>query len=140
MKYVLLIVVVGVAAVASAATFVFSGDAATGGCVDDAPLDPAYEAEFEEPVAMGEGPQVVQVSRDGQPVTEATVCVRLVMTDMRSMGTTGEARELGDGRYEVPLNFEMGDAWDGVVLVAEEGAPAVSVPITVEVMEDHGDS
>ncbi len=135
-----LAVVVVVALVGFGAAFVAFGDAARRGCVVEAPRDPSYSAELEEPVRMGETTHVLRVSRDGRPVSGARVCLTVDMVGMSAMGVGDEAREVAPGRYEVSLHFAMPGPWKGTVLVEEQGASQeVSVPLTFEVTADRTD-
>ncbi|HVL99766.1 MAG TPA: FixH family protein [Egibacteraceae bacterium] len=129
-----LAVVVVVAVAGFAAAFSAFGDAARRGCVTDAPPDPTYEVAFAGPVHVGEDTHVLGVTRAGDPVTGAWVCVTIEMAGMSAMGASAEAREVGGGHYEVSLPFAMEGTWQGTVLVgAHETVADVGIPVTVEV-------
>ncbi|MDP8969306.1 MAG: FixH family protein [Actinomycetota bacterium] len=133
-----LALVVVVALVGFGAAFLAFGDEARRGCVVEAPRDPSYSAEFEDPVPMGQGVHVLRVSRDGRPVTGARVCLTVDMVGMSAMGAGEEAREVAPGRYEVSLNLPMAGQWRGTVLVEEQGTTQeVAVPLTFEVTTGH---
>lgn len=127
--------VVVLALVGFAAAFVAFGDAARGGCAVQAPPDDAYAAEFEDPVLVGEETHVLRVTRHGEPVSGAWVCVNVEMAGMSGMGASTKGRELAAGRYQVSLSMPMEGTWTGTALVADEEGDAemVAVPLTFEV-------
>lgn len=84
------------------------------------------------PTAQGTTFEIV-VSRDGQPVAGATVCLSADMDEMSHGGTNREADEVGPGVYRVPMNFGMRGSWGGDVLVLEPGQTAVSMPLSFDV-------
>ena len=77
-----------------------------------------------------------RVTRDGQPVTGAQVCMRADMGGMggmSGMGISDVARESEPGQYDVPVRFEMGGYWNGTVIVATGTRKPVRIPIPIEV-------
>jgi len=97
-----------------------------------ATVNRAYASEFEGEVMMDDKKHVLVVTRDGKPVAGASVCVNTAMVGMRSMHYSAGAKDLGDGRYEVPMKFEMQGTYTGNV-VTKAGADDVLVPLTVKV-------
>lgn len=132
-----LAVVVIVSLAGFAAAFMAFGDAARGGCVVQAPEDDAYAAEFEEAVRAGEGTHVLRVTRHGEPVTGARVCVNVEMAGMSGMSASAEGREVASGRYEMPLRLPMAGEWTGTALIADEtgDADVAAVPLAFDVLE-----
>ena len=92
----------------------------------------AYASNFEGDVTMDAKQHVLVVTRDGQPVKGASVCVNTAMVGMKSMHYSARAREVAPGRYEVPVKFEMEGTYRGNV-VTEVDDDAISVPLTVKV-------
>lgn len=75
----------------------------------------------------------IQVEREGQPVTGATVCMTADMLEMEMDAVGGRAQEVGPGRFELPVEFSMRGAWTGSVVVSETGQEPVSVPVSFDV-------
>ncbi len=144
-------VIAVVAVVAFGGAFlVFSGDdpATTGGAgevgednlcgpgsfepVDGSPYEVTVASEPDPPTPRGTTFEVAVV-RDGQPVTGATVCMSLDMTEMSHEASGGQAEETEPGRYEVSVDFGMRGTWEGTVFVTEPGQAPVAAPVTVDV-------
>lgn len=105
--------------------------------VDD--VVPAAEAGYEVTVATQPNPPVPQgttmeviVLRDGAPVSGATVCLSARMSEMSHSGVSKQAEELGEGRYQMAVDFGMRGSWSGGVVVIESGQGA-SIPLTFNV-------
>lgn len=105
-------------------------DAAQQACEADATPDRSYAAAFEPPVRAGADTHVVVVTRAGEPVTGARVCVALSSGDATRIA---QGRETGAGRYRVALRFDAPGTWEGRVLVSDAAAPTAAVPVRVEV-------
>lgn len=75
----------------------------------------------------------LSVTRDGQPVTGAKVCLTADMPDMQHPGVNTLAKEATAGRYDTALKFSMGGGWRGAVTIAEPGRPPVSVTVRFQV-------
>ena len=97
-----------------------------------AEADNAYASRFEGDVMMDDSKHVLVVTREGKPVAGASVCVNSAMVGMTSMHYSAKAKDLGDGRYEVPMRFEMKGTYKGNV-VTKSGSNDVLVPLTVKV-------
>ena len=87
---------------------------------------PAAEAGYEVTVATEPNPplpqsttMVVIVSRDGAPVSRATVCLSTPMSEMSHAGVSKQAEELGEGRYPMAVDFGMRGSWSGGAVVIE---------------------
>lgn len=100
---------------------------------------PAAEAGYEVTVATEPDPPIPQgttfevvVQRDGAPVSGATVCLSADMSEMSHAGVSKQAEEMGDGRYEMAVDFGMRGAWSGGVVVIESGQGA-SMPVSFDV-------
>lgn len=132
-----LLVVVVIALGGFAAAFVAFGDAARTNCVLDGSSDPAYAVAFEQPVLPGQD-LVLEITRDGQPVTGAWVCATLAPQDFPGAPVGAEGSPLGAGRYAVPLDLSAAGPWSGTVLVSEDGSPEVAVPVRLEVAGSPG--
>jgi len=92
----------------------------------------SYSGRFEGQVSMDQSEHVLRVTRDGRPVSGAKVCVNTAMVGMRSMHYTASGKELGPGRYRVPIRFGMAGTYRGS-LVTGKGGGGASVPLTVKV-------
>ncbi len=108
-------------------------DAAETGCAQRAREDPSYEARFIDEPQIEVLTYRVAITREGEEVEGADVCLSAYMQGMSAMATTGAAREVSPGVYEVSLTFEMGGRWSGRVLVVEPGQPVAAIPLTLEI-------
>ncbi len=54
------------------------------------------------------------------------------MSDMSHAGVSKQAEELGEGRYQMAVDFGMRGNWSGGVLVVESGQGA-STPVSFNV-------
>jgi hypothetical protein len=70
----------------------------------------------ETPPKMGETRFVAKVTRNGQPITDATVKVSLSMPSMNMAGPVVTLKPSGS-QYEGPANLSMGGAWQAVTTV-----------------------
>jgi hypothetical protein len=105
-------------------------------CQMDAVRDPSYQVEFLTPFSVDPTTHSLRVTRDGQPVSGAQVCMRADMGGMggmSGMGISDVARETEPGVYDVPVRFEMGGIWNGTVIVSIATRKPVKVPIPIEV-------
>ncbi len=114
-----------------------SGDGGNPCRVDE--VVPVAEAGYEVSVATEPDPPTPQgttfevvVQREGVPVSGATVCLSAGMSEMSHTGVSAQAEELGEGRYQLALNFGMRGSWSGGVLVIESGQGA-SMPVSFNV-------
>jgi len=98
------------------------------GAVDDA----AYVVTVER-APTRQAPFTVRVTRAGQPVSGAGVCLTSVMVGMESMGAGDSARGVGPGRYELAPRFAMRGQWRGTVFVTEPGRAPVAKPLVFNV-------
>lgn len=115
-------------------TGVTSGAATTGSCPANGASDPAYEVTVEGATKVESKALVIAVTRDGKPVTGATVCIEAAMSGMSHEGVSTKAVDLSGGRYELDgMSFGMQGAWAGTVTIAESGRQAASVPLTFDV-------
>ncbi len=128
-----LLLLAGVAIVAFVfALFSFDQDARQG-CVVVSEPDPAYDVELQDIPSTRVIAYRLAVTRDGDPVTGAQVCLSAAMTGMSAMGVTDDAVEVDTGIYEVAVRFAMAGPWDGTVLVSEGGAEPIAVPLSFDV-------
>jgi hypothetical protein len=105
-------------------------------CQMDAVRDPSFNVEFLTPFSVDPTTQTLLVTRDGQPVTGAQVCMRADMGGMggmSGMGVSDVARESAPGQYEVPIRFEMGGFWNGTVIVATGTRRPVRIAVPIDV-------
>lgn len=128
-----LLALAGVAVVAFAAALFTFDDGAQEGCAVETEPDPAYAAALQNPPSTGEVAYRLFVTRSGEPVTGAQVCLRADMADMSAMRVSDDAVEVEPGLYEVEVRFEMAGRWDGTVLVSDGGAESVAVPVSFDV-------
>lgn len=124
----------GLAVIAFAAALDTFEEGAQEGCVTETEPDPSYAVELENPPSTREVAYLLQVSRNGEPVTGAQVCLSADMGGMSGMGVSDDAIELEPGVYEVEVRFEMAGPWDGTVLVNEGGGDSVAIPLSFNVM------
>jgi hypothetical protein len=75
----------------------------------------------------------IVVERDGQPVSGATVCMTLDMTEMSHGANGGRAGETQPGRYELSVDFGMRGTWEGTVFVTDAGGAPVAAPVNFDV-------
>ena len=95
--------------------------------------DPAYDAELLEEPDTSLTSYRIRVTRGGQPLTGAQVCMRADMGGaggMSGMGLNEMAREVEPGVYEVPVRFIMGGYWQSTVVIepADGNGRQVAVP------------
>lgn len=111
-----------------------TGGATAAGCPTSATNDPSYKVVVESQPKAESKDVTLAVTRDGKPVTGATVCVEAAMSTMAHEGINGKATELSGGRYQVSnLSFGMRGGWSGTVFVAESGRRAATVPVAFDV-------
>ena len=105
-------------------------------CKVDSTSNPAYEVRLEEPPDVNLTLYHLLVSRGGQPVRGAKVCMRADMGGlggMSGMGTSNAAREVSPGRYEISIRFEMSGFWQSTVIVDDGRGRPVSIPFDIRV-------
>ncbi len=105
-------------------------------CQVEATTDPAYAARLEEPPDVNLTVYHLLVTRQDQPVRGAEVCMRADMGGMggmSGMGTSNVAREVGPGRYEISIRFEMSGFWQSTVIVDEGEGQPVAIPFDIRV-------
>ncbi|MBA2497293.1 MAG: FixH family protein [Acidimicrobiia bacterium] len=108
-------------------------DAAETGCAQRAREDASYEAQFLDEPQIELLTYRVEITREGEVVEGADVCLSAYMQGMSAMATTDAGREVEPGIYELSLTFEMGGRWSGRVLVVEPGQPVAAIPLTLEI-------
>lgn len=128
-----LLLLAGVAMVAFAAALFTFDDGAQQGCATETEPDPAYAVALQDPPSTGEVAYRLSVTRNGEPVTGARVCLSAAMGGISGMGVSDDAVEVDAGVYEVEVRFEMAGPWDGTVLVNEGGEESVAVPLSFRV-------
>ena len=104
-------------------------------CLPDAPTEPAYAARIVGDVSMDQATHVVQVQRDGEPLTGARVCLYATKVGMSGLALSDRATVVGAGRYAVRMQFPMGGAWQASVAVDPSRGSAVIIPIEFSVAE-----
>lgn len=130
-----LLLLAGLAVVAFAFALGSLGQEAQLGCALDAPADPAFAAELIGTPSTGQGVYHVSLTRHGEPVRGAHVCLNAEMTGMSAMGISDDAVEIDPGVYEVEMRFEMAGPWDGEVLVNDGEGDPIAVPLSFSVKE-----
>lgn len=108
-------------------------DDARAGCATSADPDPAYEAELLSEVETSGTDYRFEITRDGDPVEGAAVCLDVAMMGMTAMGMGDTAEEVAPGIYETSIIFEMTGDWFGTILVSERGESPVGIPVEFEV-------
>lgn len=132
-----LVVVVTIAVAGFIAAFISFGDAARRDCVLDAPSDPSYSVEFDEPPSEDARVSVLRIVRDERLVTGAEVCVNVSHAGTPATGASAEGVELVGGRYAVVLDATRSGSWEGRVVIMEQGSgDPVAVPVSFEVTGD----
>lgn len=114
--------------------------AAAKSCAQRVPVDRSYQVRWDQEPRTDNSAYQITVTRSGDPVSGARVCLNAYMLGMSAMAVTDVGREVAPGTYELRLTFEMGDAWAGQVLVSEPGKPTVSVPLRLAVTDVWGRS
>lgn len=102
------------------------------GCPTNAAADPAYKIAVG-PVRPDSKEVTLDVTRDGAPVTRATVCIEAAMSGMAHGGLREKAKELPGGGYQFGLAGGMQGNWSGTASIAEPGRPAAAVPLAFDV-------
>jgi YtkA-like protein len=105
-------------------------------CQVEAVTDASYAVEFLTPFSVDPTTQTIRVTRNGEPVTGAQVCMRADMGGMgrmSGMGVSDVARETEPGVYDVPVRFEMGGMWNGTVIVTNGPRKPVRVTVPIDV-------
>lgn len=100
------------------------------------PQGPAYDVQITsdpDPPAPAGTTFIIDVRRDGAPVSGAEVRLAADMTDMAHEGVGGQAEEVEPGRYEIGLSFPMRGGWSGRLTVTEPGQEPFSMPVSFEV-------
>jgi hypothetical protein len=110
------------------------GGMSANGCPTSAGNDTSYKVVVEsQPTAESKDVTLV-VTRDGKPLSGATVCVEAAMSTMAHEGINGKASELSAGRYQVKnLSFTMRGGWSGTVFIEESGRRAAAIPVAFDV-------
>ncbi|MBA3746078.1 MAG: FixH family protein [Solirubrobacterales bacterium] len=114
-----------------AAVIVFSSPERRG-CPLKADTDRSYTGRFEGAVSVQQTTHVLQVSRNGRPLTGAKLCVNTEMIGMSGMGYSATASERSPGRYQVGFRFGMAGDYR-TNLIAKNGFDEVSIPLVVKV-------
>ncbi len=132
----------GLVAMVALAAFVVAIDrfntAAANNCAQRAPVDRSYRVEWDQQPRTDVSGYQIKVTRSGEPVTDARVCLTSYMLGMSAMAVADVGREVAPGVYEMRLTFEMGHEWAGQVLVMEPGRPMVSIPLHLNVIDAWG--
>jgi hypothetical protein len=129
-------VVAAIAVIAFGVALVSFREPPASECQMDSTADAAYAARLEEPPDVNLTVYHLLVTRRDQPVRGATVCMRADMGGlggMSGMGTSNVAREVGPGRYEVSIQFEMSGFWRSTVIVDEGQGKPVAIPFDLRV-------
>ena len=105
-------------------------------CQMDATANRHYGARVEEPPDVNRTVYHLVVTRRDQPVRGAKVCMRADMGGlggMSGMGTSNVARQVGPGRYQVAIRFEMSGFWRSTVIVDDGQGKPVAIPFDLRV-------
>lgn len=127
--------IVAVIAVAAVAAVLIFGDNDTdeAACPSVEPTSASpYVVDVHEPLTQ-QGAVRMTVTRDGQPVTGASLCLSSVMVGMEDMGASDEANEVAPGIYEAEPGFEMAGQWTGTVVITEADGPDAALPLSFDV-------
>ena len=128
--------VAAIAVLAFGVALVSFGEPPADECRRDSTADPAYRARVEEPAEVNRTVYHLLVTRQDQPVQGAKVCMRADTDGMEGMSgteTSNVAREVGPGRYEVAIRFEMSGFWRSTVIVEAGGNAPVAIPFDLRV-------
>lgn len=128
-----LLLLLGAAVIAFAVALVSFSEDAEAGCALDAAEDAAYASTLEGEPSTEQMDYVLVITRNGQPVDGARVCLTTTMTGMSAMATTDEAEGVGNGRYRISIDFAMAGPWSAMVLVREQGNTTVALPLDFDV-------
>ncbi len=105
-------------------------------CQMESIRDPSYAVQIEERLEVNTTVYHLLVSKDGEPVSGAQVCMRVDMGgrgNMSGMGASNLAREVSPGRYEISIRLVMAGYWQGAVIVNEPGLKPVAIPLELDV-------
>ncbi len=125
-----------IAAIAFAVALVSFREPPANECQMESTRNAAYGARLEEAPDVNLTVYHLLVTRDGQPVRGAQVCMRADMGGMggmSGMGTSNLAREVSPGRYEISIRFEMSGFWQSTVIVDDGRGKPVAVPFDIRV-------
>jgi hypothetical protein len=131
-----LVFVAGIAIVAFVVALISFRQVPAKECQMSAVRDPSYHVQLEEQPEVNLTTYHVRVTRNDRVVEGALVCMRADMGglgNMSGMGASNVGRQVGPGRYEVPIRLEMGGHWGGIVIVSEKGRRPVGTPLSLEV-------
>ncbi len=129
-----LLVVAAIAVIAFGVALVNFREPPASECQIDATTNAAYGARIEEPPDVNLTVYHLLVTRRDQPVQGAQVCMRTDMGGMggmSGMGTSNVAREVGPGRYQIAIQFEMSGFWRCTVIVDDGQGKPVAIPFDI---------
>jgi hypothetical protein len=126
-----LLVVVVIALAAFVAALVHFQSAPRGACVASARHDASYQAQFLDPPTVRSNVYRVAVTKGGEPVAGAQVCLATSRVNMSGLGTSTAGHEISPGTYQVLLPFPRPGAFAVTVGILQRGQEPVAVPLTV---------
>lgn len=118
MRRLVVLLAVAVAAFAAAVTAV-TGQAPQA-CRGQPPEDGAYAAWLAGPVTVEAGTHELIVTRRGEPVADARVCVAARPADQPARRVAAAAEPQAPGRYTLRAEFAQPGRWRGRVLIARD--------------------
>ena len=114
-----------------AVALVHFGDDYLQACDVRAEGNSAYAAIVEDDAGTPGGLIRLTIVRNGQPVDGARACLTVHRADRPYVEVSGRGREaVGPGTYEFPLRLNDAGRWVGRVVVFDEEARPVAVPIS----------
>lgn len=128
-----LIVLLGVALVAFGAALVSFDQDARAGCASEVDQDPSYAVVLDPPATTTQTDYDLIVTREGQAVTGAKVCVSVAMKGMSAMAVNDDATETDAGHYQVSVRLQMAATWEATVIIDEQGRPPAAVALSFPV-------
>lgn len=130
----LTIVIVAATAGFVAAVVHFSQTSTAPSCIADAASDPSYSARFHGALGVDQANHLLVVTRAGEPISAAHVCVMASRVGMPgSVLTALSTGQRRPGEYVVPLQFTSGGPWQATVVVAAQAGTDVAVPMSLDV-------
>lgn len=113
-----------------AALVAFSGQPpACGGPPATEVTGSGYDVAWTQPVTVEAGAHTLRVTREGQPVADAAVCVTAALAGQPATRVAADGEPVGDGRYRVPLELSQPGRWEATVRIDGSAAAALSFEV-----------
>jgi len=90
----------------------------------------------EKPLTVGSNTLMLTISRDGKVPTGAKVSLKSfmpAMPGMPAMESTSEAKDLGNGKYEVTIHLSMGGTWQLHIFITPKTGKKIRVKTSINI-------